>query len=86
MGGMYMAWKISKQEQTYRKETYFGECPRFHKKAEITGHYIGTKWAKSDLQLTYRLSGYACSLLAGNGEDGICPFAEECPVIPPKYL
>ncbi len=81
-----MAWKISKQEPASRKEIYFGECPRFHKKAEITGHYTGTKWTESDLQLTYRLSGYTCSLLVEAGEDGICPFAEKCPAIPPKYL
>ena len=81
-----MAWKISKQEPTSRKETYFGECLRFHKKAEIAGHYIGTKWTESDLQLTYQLSGYTCNFLVDAGEDGICPFAEECPVIPPKYL
>ena len=81
-----MSWKISNQEPTSRKETYFGECPRFHKKAEITGHYTGTKLTKSDLQLTYCLNGYSCSLLVGTGEDGICSFAEECPFIPSKYL
>ncbi len=78
-----MAWKNANQEPTSRKETYFAECPRFHKKAEITGHYVGTKWTESDLQLTYRLSGHTCSILI---ENTICPFAEKCRAILPKYL
>lgn len=82
-----MAWKeVCNNQSPCKKETYYVECNRFHKKAEITGHYIGTKWTESDLQLTYRLSGYTCSILTENRENGICPFTEKCLAILPKYL
>lgn len=81
-----MPWKPIRQEPSYRREPSFGYCTRFCKDATITRHYVGSYVAKTDLQMTYHLSGYSCNLLAGTSEDGRCMYASECPVIPPKYL
>lgn len=77
-----MGWKIVRNDQPpYKEISNTGECPRFHKQAKVTGGYYGRKWAKTDLQPTYSLSGYSCTL-----ESGLCPLANQCPLMPEKYL
>ena len=77
-----MSWKIVRNDQQPRREiSNIGECPRFHKQAKITGIYFGRQQAKTDLQLTYSLSGYKCTL-----ESGLCLSENECPLMPAKYL
>lgn len=78
-----MAWKEIRQEPAFRQESFFGECPRFHKQAKIIGHYVGTRQAKTDLSITYRLSGYVCDLCP---DEALCPCAENCSVMPPGQL
>jgi hypothetical protein len=77
-----MGWKIVRNDQSqYKEVSYSGECPRFHKQATVTGGYYGRLGAKTDLQLTYTLSGYSCTL-----ERSLCPMASQCPLMPEKYL
>lgn len=81
-----MGWKIVRNDQPpYKEILYSGECPRFHKQVTVTGGYYKEWWAKTDLQPTYPLRGYSCTLLAGSGEDGLCPWASQCPFMPPKF-
>ena len=77
-----MPWKEVRNDQPpYKEVSYSGECPKHHKKATVTGIYFGRKIAESDLQKTYSLSGYICTL-----ENGGCSFANHCPFMPEKYL
>ncbi len=44
-----MVWKPIRQEPRTRDELFYKECSRFHKRVTITGHYTGSKQAKTDL-------------------------------------
>lgn len=82
-----MAWKTERHDQpSYKETSYSGECPRFHKRATVTGQYFGRYLAKADLIPTYTLKGYRCTLLDEVGESGLCYMASQCPIMPEKYL
>lgn len=82
-----MPWiKIRNDQPPYKEVSNSGECPKFHKMATLTGRYYGRKTAKTDHNLTYSLSGYSCTLLADTGENGLCSWASQCPLMIEKYL
>lgn len=77
-----MGWKEVRNDQsTFKDVSYSGECPRFHKKATVTGTYFGRYIAKGDRQPAYSLNGYICTLTSG-----LCPQERQCPLMPEKYL
>lgn len=82
-----MAWSIiHNSEPNLIKEDYSGVCPLTGKTTNITVHYVGNKWCKTDLQKTYRKSGMTCSILQEEGKVDFSPCMESCPLIPDKCL
>ena len=82
-----MAWKIIRNsEPEFRDYTFCGKCPLSGKEAEVTVHCVGTLMCRSDLQKTYRPSGYKCSLLMQGNHRLSSQCMESCPLIPEKYI
>ena len=79
-----MAWKEirNNNQPDFRDEPFWGNCPKFNKKAKVVVHIVGKKDSKYDLQNTYHKRGMTCSLL----EDKYDSCMESCPLVTEKYL
>lgn len=78
-----MAWTEihNNSEPDFCDDSFFGECPKFHKKAKVIVHTVGKKYCKTDLQNTYRKIGVKCSLL----DDQYNCCLDSCPLVTEKY-
>lgn len=66
----------------YNPDTiYRGDCPRFpNKTATLFIHLSGSKMAKNDLDLTYHVAGFECSIL--NDTNDRCNTCRlDCPIM-----
>lgn len=84
-----MVWKeVHNSETDIRNDSFFGFCPKVNKQATVTVYSVGSRYCKTDLQKTYRQSGFRCSLRdEGKGmEECCCLDIKECPLVPDKYL
>ena len=78
-----MAKKELRYEPTERVVQGTWDCSQVNAKATITAYYIGIRMCKTDLEKTYHLSGWNCSLL---DEKLFSCCRETCPYKPTQYL
>jgi len=74
---------INNSQPPFREEKFTVDCSRG--KATVTAHYAGSQWCKTDLQKTYRLSGWKCSLIEESNSPMRSPCIN-CPFKPEMYL
>ena len=77
-----MSWQpVRNKNYSNPDTTYRGDCPRFpNKTATLFIRINGVKMAKTDLDLTYHVAGFECSILDKTNDRGnTCRLA--CPIM-----
>ena len=78
-------WKeVRNATYTSREVPFWGDCPRYEKSATLMMHLGGKQIGKTDLQPTFSVVNFNCSLLEGNNQKSAsCKL--DCP-LKQKYL